>query len=545
MSSPRESEAAGGHASPPTERDTEGANDDSRVDETPFTEVRQLIRLIQCRVCSAVLRDPYALPCGGNVCKSCMPGSHHRAHISFFATSDRLQGLWCPLPDCAKEHAVGDCSPDVALGRTLGVIEAELENALNEAQGLDLITHIMVKDYWETTGISSLREPESASRVFKGGRLLATYALAKAGNIKYEDEVTYVGSLADGQAATDSCVLGRVKRAARAEVDCQICYALFYDPVTTPCGHTFCRPCLQRVLDHAKYCPVCRRSLTIQPMVYSQDCPSNQILTKLISTFWSELLAERRQIAITEGLRDGRREYDIPVFVCTLSFPSMPTFLHVFEPRYRLMIRRALEGDRTFGMVLGGSFMELGTLLRIVNVQFFPDGRSLLETVGTSRFRILERGILDGYVVARIQKVNDVSVAEEEALEAAETSGVETGNGDEGSCPSDCAGGCGSPARSRSPATREEVEMASTRDLMSLGEDFVRRMQAQSAPWLAARILAIYGECPNDPILFPWWLANVLPVRDSEKYRLLGTTTVRERLKMCCHWILEWERDTW
>lgn len=44
----------------------------------------------------------------------------------------------------------------------------------------------------------------------------------------------------------------------------------------------------------------------------------------------------------------------IPVFVCTMSFPAVPCPLHVFEPRYRLMIRRAMEsGARQFGMCVG------------------------------------------------------------------------------------------------------------------------------------------------------------------------------------------------
>ena len=46
----------------------------------------------------------------------------------------------------------------------------------------------------------------------------------------------------------------------------------------------------------------------------------------------------------------------IPVFVCTMSFPSVPCPLHVFEPRYRLMIRRVMEnGTRQFGMCVGSS----------------------------------------------------------------------------------------------------------------------------------------------------------------------------------------------
>lgn len=41
----------------------------------------------------------------------------------------------------------------------------------------------------------------------------------------------------------------------------------------------------------------------------------------------------------------------IPVFVCTLALPTIPCPLHVFEPRYRLMIRQAMEsGARQFGM---------------------------------------------------------------------------------------------------------------------------------------------------------------------------------------------------
>ena len=50
--------------------------------------------------------------------------------------------------------------------------------------------------------------------------------------------------------------------------------------------------------------------------------------------------------------RVGLSENEIlPVFVCTMAFPSLPCPLHVFEPHYRLMIRRCLEtGSRRFGM---------------------------------------------------------------------------------------------------------------------------------------------------------------------------------------------------
>lgn len=46
---------------------------------------------------------------------------------------------------------------------------------------------------------------------------------------------------------------------------------------------------------------------------------------------------------------------------------------------------------------------EYGTMLEIQSVQMLPDGRSMVETKGTQRFKILEKGALDGYVVARIE----------------------------------------------------------------------------------------------------------------------------------------------
>lgn len=45
---------------------------------------------------------------------------------------------------------------------------------------------------------------------------------------------------------------------------------------------------------------------------------------------------------------------NVPIFVCTMAFPTVPCPLHIFEPCYRLMIRRCIEtGTKCFGMCLG------------------------------------------------------------------------------------------------------------------------------------------------------------------------------------------------
>ena len=45
------------------------------------------------------------------------------------------------------------------------------------------------------------------------------------------------------------------------DLECSLCLRLLYNPVTTPCGHTFCCSCLERSLDHQDRCPLCKDSL--------------------------------------------------------------------------------------------------------------------------------------------------------------------------------------------------------------------------------------------------------------------------------------------
>jgi uncharacterized protein len=81
----------------------------------------------------------------------------------------------------------------------------------------------------------------------------------------------------------------------------------------------------------------------------------------------------------------------------TVLFPGQVLPLHIFEDRYRLMIRRCLAEDTPFGVVLikqgrevGGSAEPhlIGTVARIVESSHLPDGTMNILTVGTERFRI-------------------------------------------------------------------------------------------------------------------------------------------------------------
>ncbi len=89
----------------------------------------------------------------------------------------------------------------------------------------------------------------------------------------------------------------------------------------------------------------------------------------------------------------------IPLFpLHVVLFPGMMLPLHIFEERYREMIKACLEGDPRFvvalireGREVGGraTVHEVGTVARIVSVSSLEDGRMDISVLGVQRARIL------------------------------------------------------------------------------------------------------------------------------------------------------------
>ena len=91
--------------------------------------------------------------------------------------------------------------------------------------------------------------------------------------------------------------------------------------------------------------------------------------------------------------------YELPLFpLDTVLFPGTPIHLHIFEPRYRLMINSCIESRRPFGVALirrgveaGGDLAEpcrVGCSARILNLQPLEGGEMNLIAIGEERFRI-------------------------------------------------------------------------------------------------------------------------------------------------------------
>ena len=59
-------------------------------------------------------------------------------------------------------------------------------------------------------------------------------------------------------------------------------------------------------------------------------------------------------------------------------------------------------------------FADFGTMLEVRDIQFFPDGRSIVDTMGGRRFKVIERGVMDGYNTAKVEFLEDEKVPEDQ-----------------------------------------------------------------------------------------------------------------------------------
>ncbi len=96
----------------------------------------------------------------------------------------------------------------------------------------------------------------------------------------------------------------------------------------------------------------------------------------------------------------GRQRVSIFPLPQALLFPGMRLPLHIFEPRYRALVRDALARDRRIGMIQprelagqptneGALLYDIGCLGHISEFEALEDGRFNIVLTGVARFRVL------------------------------------------------------------------------------------------------------------------------------------------------------------
>lgn len=118
---------------------------------------------------------------------------------------------------------------------------------------------------------------------------------------------------------------------------------------------------------------------------------------------------------------------ELPLFpLNTVLFPGMILPLHIFEPRYKLMIAECIKENRPFGVVLiregvevGGEAVpyNVGTTAHVTQMEPMGDGRMQINSVGYQRFKIHNVRRDKPYLVGLIE---DFPLEDSDSDEAAE-----------------------------------------------------------------------------------------------------------------------------
>jgi uncharacterized protein len=115
---------------------------------------------------------------------------------------------------------------------------------------------------------------------------------------------------------------------------------------------------------------------------------------------------------------------EVPLFpLGTVLFPHMPMSLHIFEERYKTMMRDCRKASTTFGIVAirsgqetGGGAVpyEVGTLAQLDEIEELPDGGYNLVVVGASRFHIDGYSHHRPYLVGSVHYLQDIPAPSDE-----------------------------------------------------------------------------------------------------------------------------------
>jgi uncharacterized protein len=108
--------------------------------------------------------------------------------------------------------------------------------------------------------------------------------------------------------------------------------------------------------------------------------------------------------------------FELPIFpLNTVLFPGMPLRLHIFEDRYKQMMKRVMETNHTFGVCLIKNGQEasgpladpypVGCTARVIQAEPLEDGKINLTVVGDERFHILRVGNPLPYLSAFVESL--------------------------------------------------------------------------------------------------------------------------------------------
>lgn len=181
--------------------------------------------------------------------------------------------------------------------------------------------------------------------------------------------------------------------------------------------------------------------------------------------------------------------FEIPIFpLNTVLFPGMVLPLHIFEERYKQMVKYCISESRPFGVVLlragraegfgAQEIHEIGTVAQITQVNRLANDRFQILTLGVQRFRLRSVHSQQSYLTGEVEVF---PLLEDNITEKSK------------------------PSRLIAIRLKKYLDI-----IKSVGE-----------------IDLDLNEFPTDPVTLAFLTAIILPISNEEKQKLLGADDLR------------------
>lgn len=166
---------------------------------------------------------------------------------------------------------------------------------------------------------------------------------------------------------------------------------------------------MKSLRQHKKQCPSCRAVCHVA----AENAAENIIIKSMAMAIDSHLYSRRLE-EFAEDKASWTTLYPIFYYNSAL-FPGSRLMLHLFEPRYKLMMKRVVDTTRSFAYVpnftsYSAQVGDIALIADLKNVEFLADGRCLLDAVIMKRMKIVEHYVEDGTQglhYCRVKEYND------------------------------------------------------------------------------------------------------------------------------------------
>ncbi|RCI06647.1 LON peptidase N-terminal domain and RING finger protein 3 [Rhizopus stolonifer] len=323
-------------------------------------------------------------------------------------------------------------------------------------------------------------------------------------------------------------------------LSCQICSNPVSDPVTAPCGDTFCRLCILQSKINADACHTCSRPLPRFSSLSSQPC--NQLIARIVKDFQllGELPSNTRESLLLDT--DHTHQYNVPLFISgAVIIPGQTFRLPIFAPNHLRMFREAIiPSSRYNGLCLAAvhrsrpQVAQFGTILHIIGLERRHDAL-MVDVVGIDRFRLdthheeeHESRLIASFEILHESAIRQLSIE----LPSDHDDAVQHVNA-------------------------YAVDLADSilkyiQHLGSVSSIPSHVLHAQTAgllgPLWFESVKSLHGPMPSklDPVAVCWWAAVVLPMPPNDLYSLLRTIPIIDRLELIISWLQgfqsQWEK---